>query len=113
VEVAATKSAVRSNPAEVRIEVVQGANGITICAVYPNVPGKEPNRCAPGDEGRMNTQNNDTQVHFNVRVPAGVVFVGRTVNGEINADSLQSDVDARTVNGSVHVATSGAAAAST
>src|SRR5262249_45115553 len=43
VEVTATKSAVRSNPAEVRIEVVQGANGITICAVYPNVPGKEPN----------------------------------------------------------------------
>ncbi len=113
VEVTAAKSAQRSNPAEVRIEVVQGSHGVTICAVYPNVAGKEPNRCGHGDEGHMNTQNNDTQVHFNVRVPAGVNFVGRTVNGEINAEALQSDVDTKTVNGSIRVVTSGTATAAT
>lgn len=113
VEVTAVKRANRSNPADVRIEVVPSANGVTICAVYPSVPGKEPNRCAPGDEGRMNTQNNDTQVHFDVRVPAGVAFFGHTVNGEINAESLQSDVDAHTVNGSIRVTTSERAAAAT
>ena len=75
VEVVATKTARRSNPADVRIEVVPGSKGMTICAVYPSVPGKEPNVCAPGDEGHMNTQNNDTQVHFEVRIPAGVNFV--------------------------------------
>jgi len=113
VEVTASKTARRSNPAEVRIEVVPGSNGVTICAVYPTPEGKEPNRCAPGDEGRMNTNNNDTQVHFEVRVPAGIGFNAHTVNGEIDAESLQGDVDARTVNGSVKVATTGAATANT
>ena len=38
VEVTATRSARRSNPADVRIEVVPHAGGVTICAVYPTVP---------------------------------------------------------------------------
>src|SRR6266849_5135126 len=45
VEVTATKSALRSNPASVRIEVLPHPGGVTICAVYPDVPGREPNRC--------------------------------------------------------------------
>lgn len=113
VEVTATKSARRSNPAEVRIEVVPSSRGVTICAVYPTPSGREPNRCAAGDEGRMSSNNNDTQVHFDVRVPAGVAFSGRTVNGEIDAESLQGDVDTRTVNGSIKVSTTGAALATT
>jgi hypothetical protein len=113
VEVTATRTARRSNPAEVRIEVVPHAGGVTICAVYPNVPGKEPNQCLPGRNGNMNTRDNDTVVHFDVRVPYGAGFIGRTVNGEINAQSLQSDAQAQTVNGSVRITTSGLAVAST
>src|SRR5213083_596170 len=41
VEVTAARSARRSNPADVRIEVVPHAGGVTICAVYPTVPGRE------------------------------------------------------------------------
>jgi|SRR5436190_1471014 len=113
VEVTATRTARRSNAAEVRIEVVPHAGGVTICAVYPDVPGKEPNQCLPGRNGNMNTRDNDTVVHFDVRVPYGVGFIGRTVNGEINAQSLQSDAQAHTVNGSVRITTSGLAVAST
>ena len=113
VEVTATRTARRSNPADVRIEVVPHAGGVTICAVYPSVPGKEPNQCLPGGSGRSSTRDNDTVVHFDVRVPYGVGFVGRTVNGEINAESLQSDAEAHTVNGSIRVATTGLAVAST
>jgi Toastrack DUF4097 len=113
VEVTAARSARRSNPADVRIEVVPHAGGVTICAVYPTVPGREANTCAPGGEGRSNTRDNDTVVHFDVRVPYGVGFVGRTVNGEINAESLQGDAEAYTVNGSVRLATTGLAVART
>ena len=113
VEVTATRSARRSNPADVRIEVVPHAGGVTICAVYPTVPARQPNRCEAGGEGRSNTRDNDTVVHFDVRVPYGIGFVGRTVNGEINAESLQGDAEAHTVNGSVRVATTGLAVAST
>jgi hypothetical protein len=113
VEVAATRSARRSNPDEVRIEVVPHGSGITICAVYPTPPGREPNQCEPGAGGRSNTRDNDTVVHFDVRVPNGVVFVGRTVNGEVNGESLRGDAEAHTVNGSVRLTTAGRALAST
>lgn len=113
VEVTATKSARGSNPADVRIEVVPHAGGVTICAVYPTVPGREPNTCEPGGNGKSNTRDNDTVVHFDVRVPYGVGFVGRTVNGEISGESLQGDAEAHTVNGSVRLATTGLAVANT
>jgi hypothetical protein len=113
VEVTATKTARRSNPAEVRIEVVPHAGGVTICAVYPNVPGREANTCEPGSAGKSSTHDNDTVVHFDVRVPYGVGFVGRTVNGEISGESLQGDAEAHTVNGSVRLSTTGLATANT
>jgi hypothetical protein len=113
VEVTAARTARRSNPADVRIEVVPHAGGVTICAVYPTVPGREPNSCESGREGHSNTRDNDTVVHFDVRVPYGVGFIGRTVNGEINAESLQGDAEAHSVNGSVRLATTGLAVAST
>src|SRR2546423_10605226 len=80
-EVTATRTARRSSPADVRIEVVPHAGGVTICAVYPTPAGREPNRCEPGGGGRSSTRDNDTVVHFDVHVPYGVGFVGRTVNG--------------------------------
>jgi hypothetical protein len=113
VEVTASKTARRSNPADVRIEVVPHGGGVTICAVYPDVPGKEPNRCDVGSTSHSSTRDNDTVVDFDVRVPAGVAFTGRTVNGEVNAESLQGDVQAHTVNGSIRVSTAGLAVAST
>lgn len=111
VEVTATKTARRSNPAEVRIEVVPHSGGVTICAVYPDVAGREPNRCEPGTGGHSETRDNDTSVQFTVRVPAGVIFAGRTVNGDIEGASLQGNVEAHSVNGSVKVTTTGYAVA--
>jgi hypothetical protein len=113
VEVAATRTARRSNPDDVRIEVVPHAGGITICAVYPTPPDREPNRCEPGRAGRSNNAGNDTVVNFDVRVPDGVTFIGRTVNGAVNGESLRGDAEAHTVNGSVRLTTTGRALAST
>jgi putative adhesin len=112
-QVTATKSARRSDPNGVRIEVVPHAGGVTICAVYPDVAGQEPNRCEPGANSRMRTKDNDTQVRFEVHVPAGVNFVGRTVNGSVEGDSLNGDAEAHSVNGSVSLSTSGLALGST
>jgi hypothetical protein len=113
VEVAVTRSARRSNPDDVRIEVVPHGGGVTICAIYPTPPGREPNACGPGSSGRSNNFDNDTVVHFDVRVPNGVGFVGRTVNGEVSGESLRGDAEAHAVNGSVRLTTSGRALAST
>ena len=61
----------------------------------------------------MSTHDNDVKVDFTVRVPEGVKFIGKTVNGEVEAGSLASDVDANTVNGSIRISTSGYAEAHT
>jgi len=113
VEVTADKRARRDNPDSVQIQVVPHAGGVTICAVYPSRDGSRPNECQPGDGGRMNVQNNDVTVSFIVRVPAGVHFVGRTVNGEVEATRLNGDVNLSTVNGSVTFSTTGNGRAST
>lgn len=113
VEVVARKSGRRSDPDEVTIEVIEHAGGVTICAVYPSPRGREPNECGPGEKGRMNTRDNDVKVEYTVRVPAGVRFIGRTVNGGIEARGLKADVEAYTVNGSIELVTRGVARAST
>ena len=112
-EVHAFKTARRSNPDTVRIEVVPNAAGITICAVYPDVAGQDPNLCEPGPRSHSHVQDNDTTVRFDVSVPSGVKFVGRTVNGGVEADSMASDAEGHTVNGSVKLSTTGVALANT
>jgi putative adhesin len=114
IQVRGVKRAERSDPDEVKIEVVEHADGVTICAVYPTPSrSREENSCQPGSAGHMNTQDNDVKVNFTVSVPAGVRLSARTVNGEVEVGDLRSDVDAATVNGSVRVSTTGLAEAST
>ncbi len=113
VEVTATKSGRRSDPSAVTIQVVQHADGVTICAMYPSDDLNRPNECTPGEGGHMNVHNNDVHVEFVVRVPRGVRFTGRTVNGGVEANSLGSSVEASTVNGSIHLNTAGYAEAKT
>jgi hypothetical protein len=113
VTVTATKQAQQSDPASVRIEVVPHPLGVTICAVYPDVPGQPANECAPGGGGYLSAQNNDVQVDFAVRVPPGVDYVGTTVNGQVAGTALGSDAIGTTVNGDVSLTTSQLATAST
>jgi hypothetical protein len=113
VEVRATKRGRRQRPSEVEIKVLEHARGITVCAVYPTPSGAAPNECQAGGGGRMNVRDNDVQVEFEVRLPAGLGFVGRTVNGAVRAKGLAGDVEAHTVNGSVEIATAGNARAET
>src|SRR5213592_5199264 len=110
----ARKHAHRSDPDDVEIRVVESENGVTICAVYPTPPrAREENNCEPGERWHSNTENNDVVVDFEVQVPAGVEFNGKTVNGEMSAEGLRSDAHVSTVNGSVKVTTTGLAEATT
>jgi hypothetical protein len=106
VRVRAEKSARKSDVSEVEIVVLEHAGGVTICALYPSGNGRA-NECQPGERGRNNVRDNDVRVDFEVQVPRGVQLVARTVNGEVRATGLQSDVEAYTVNGNVETSTSG------
>lgn len=113
VEVVANRKAARSDPNSVNLKVVEHPGGVTICAVYPSDDPDNPNTCEPGRGGRMSVRNNDVEVDFAVKVPAGVAFNGRTVNGEIKASSLGGNVTTHTVNGAIQISTSGYAEAKT
>jgi putative adhesin len=112
VDVTAVKKGRKSDPAGVKIEVVEHDGGVTICAVYPS-EGGAPNECKPGEGGRMRVRDNDVNVEFRVKVPAGVRFVGRTVNGSITASHIAADAEAHTVNGGVELDATGTARAET
>jgi len=112
-EVTAVKRGRKSDPESVRIEVVEYAGGVTICAVYPNARRDEENECREGGKGRNNTRNNDVQVTFTIKVPDGVNFIARTVNGEVVARRLSGEVEAHSVNGDITVETTSYASATT
>jgi hypothetical protein len=101
VVVRAVKRGQKSDPLQVKVDVVEHADGVTICAVYPSEG--QPNECQPGEGGRMKVNRNDVSVDFEVQVPAGVRFVGRTVNGGISARGIEAEAEAHTVNGGIDV----------
>jgi hypothetical protein len=103
----------RGDPSEVRIETVADARGVTVCVVYPAPSDRPANECRPGGGQMNNSKDNDTRVDFTVQVPVGVGLAARTVNGSIDAQGLQGDTEATTVNGSVNLSTAGTARATT
>src|SRR5205085_10429497 len=87
----------------VEVQFMRHENGVTVCSVFPGEKA-----CHPlGDSGP------GARVNFTVRVPEGVTFLGSTVNGGVEAESLKSDVQAFTVNGQVRVSTTGTVQAKT
>ena len=110
--VTATKEAKRgADPSEVTIEVAEHAGGVRICAVYPTRDGGRTTCDDEGVHGRIDDRQ--VEVDFTVRVPTGVHFVARTVNGGIEARSLRGNVRATTVNGGVSVSGTGTVEATT
>jgi hypothetical protein len=106
VRVRAVRRGRHDDPARVRIEVVETAQGVTICAVYPDVPGQPANECLPGRAGQLSARDNDVSVTFDVDVPAGRAFSGSTVAGSIEATDLSGYIHARTIVGDIRVSTS-------
>ncbi len=108
VDVTADKSG--PNADQIRIEVVPGDEGVTICAMYPGSSGK----CGPGQSDySSHTHGNNGRVHFTVRLPKNVRFAADNVNGNVTAEGLGRAVRANTVNGSVKVSTASWAQAET
>lgn len=97
------------------VEVVEYADGVTICAVYAR--DKNPGRC---HRGGVSSESNGGWWHgsrasitFEVQVPRGVRLNARTTNGNVQGHNLVSVVEASTTNGNVDVSTSEWASAST
>ena len=112
VVVEAVKTARRSDPDDVTVEVIEDGDGILVCAVYPSGWFRQ-NRCARGDSYRMSSRNNDVNVAFTVSVPDGVHLNARNTNGVVRVSGLSGDVSATTVNGNIEAESAGLVSART
>lgn len=106
IEVVALKSG--EDKDEVRIEKVDGPEGVTICAVYPG----SGNSCTAGNDYHQSVHDVHAKVEFTVKVPRNLRFDARTVNGNVRAEDLGRVVHASSVNGGVSVSTAAWAQAS-
>jgi hypothetical protein len=113
VRVVATKRGSDDDPSTVAIEVVEHDGGVTVCAVYPDVPGEPANECLPGSGGFLSSRGNDVVVTFDVEVPTSAALVAVTVAGGITASGMGEDVSATTVDGHIDVSTDGQARGTT
>jgi hypothetical protein len=98
------------------VEVVEYADGVTICAVYAK--NRAPGRCHRGgvssESGGWSLWHGDrAKINFDVQVPRGVRLNALTTNGSVHCLSLDSVVEAATTNGNVEVSTSEWASART
>jgi hypothetical protein len=112
-EVVAIKSSRHQDPSAVKIQVFEAKDGtLTFCTLYPSRAGSPENTC--DERGTTNHgSTSDVEVDYRVRVPKGVTFEARTVNGDVKAVALKGPVDAKTVNGEIRVTTSSWAKAAT
>src|SRR5271170_625267 len=115
---AATVAGIRGGNADdhrdLFIEVVEYADGVTVCAVYAHE--KAPGHCHRGgvsSESGSWSHNHRAKINFDVQVPHGVLFHALTTNGAVHCVNLESVVEAATTNGNVEVSTSEWASAKT
>lgn len=110
--VTAIKRGHGDDPGRVTIDVVEHADGVKVCAIYPQRGGSRSNPCRESN-GHRDIDDVDVTVDFTVHVPTGVNLVAETVNGEIEAEDLRGEIHAATVNGGVSVSSTGLVEAST
>jgi Putative adhesin len=99
---------------ELFIEVVEYADGVTVCAVYAK--DKAPGHCHRGgvtSESGNWWHGHHAKISFDVQVPPAVRFHALTTNGGVHCVNLESVVEAATTNGNVEVSTSEWASART
>ena len=96
----------RGDPEDVEIRRLEDDDGVTFCVVYPH--HDDDGDCDMDSRRRHNNRwddhnQNDTEVNFTVRVPAGVKLAATTVTGDVVARGLRADTEARSVSGDVRI----------
>lgn len=95
----------RGDPEDVVVRQVNTDEGIEICVLYP---GSDDDGDCDWDGNRRHRRNrgsnwddNDTQVHFTVKIPANTNLRVGTVSGDVTGSGIRGETEARSVSGDV------------
>lgn len=103
VEIVAVKSANRSNPDQLSLKVVEHQGGVTICSVYAAEQPGQPAICEPGQLSAAGVPESDVRMDFEIRLPRGVRFIGRTMYGHVKLSAPDADLAAHSMFGDIEV----------
>jgi hypothetical protein len=93
----------KPHPGSIQIDVVPYSGGILACTIYKGL--SRPEYCSPGLEPSLSLNNSDIKVEYSLKLPVGVKFAAKTVNGRITAGLPASEIVANAVNGQIAVST--------
>jgi hypothetical protein len=97
-----------SDPSVMRVEVVQHAGGVKVCAVPVDSSRDSNDPCRSSQRDPWPSRRNaDLGVDIEVSVPHGVRLSATSVAGDIRTEQLQSDVKVTMVSGRVVVESGG------
>lgn len=100
-DIAVTKTVKKGDGSMVKAIMVPDGNGIRVCTIYLN---ENPNRNSCDGNNNNGSRDGDrfeVEMHYVVRVPAGVKVSAESVNGNVSVSGVDSDVHVETVNGNV------------
>jgi hypothetical protein len=102
-EVTASKSWRRGNPADVRFDAsrVDGGRDVVVCAIWNDPSATCTSTGVRGGSERRSNRNNDTEVTFRVKLPAGANVTVNNTNGDLTVSGVSGDISAFTTNGNV------------
>ena len=104
-EVRANKTVKSGNPGSQRVVVSERPEATLVCVLYAD---ETDDACAPGHVHRGDhDDDDDVRIDFELRVPVGVTLRANTLNGDVEAKSLQSEIRARTLNGALQLSSTG------
>ena len=105
-EVTGEKDWHRGDPKDVRFVMVKDGDNVVICALWGDDSKCDARGAHMGRGHHDNGDNhNDVSVKFVVRLPKGVKIDLNTVNGGLDVNGAQSEMEASTVNGRIEIAT--------
>jgi Putative adhesin len=101
-EVTVTKTVKRGDGSTVKAIMEETSNGLHVCTVYLN---RDPNRRTCSGDNNNDSRHGDhveVDMHYAVRVPAGVRLVVANVNGDVSVTGADVESKIETVNGDVN-----------
>ena len=104
-EVVATKRVLKGDGSRVKAVMEETSEGVRICTIYLHRGEDDRDTCNSPNRGRRNNwndnDNNDVEINYTVRLPAGVELNVNTIDGLVDVRGVDTPARINTVDGDI------------